>query len=389
MLYKNWIPDQDQSKWNLDTATINAINDHFWEREICDEDKMELYFWRTLNIWRDKYNALVRIETTDFDPLVNRYFEGQSVGSKSESDNVNSSGSGTNTNTIRSSASSETSATEHGTESGTENITDSNSTTEGENGSNALSKNTSNSTETTAERRGSGRSSTNGSDNSTRDMTGSGSRDLDVSDVKTSNIRNRNVQKDLPMSISGLNYGSESGIGFNEGTNPIEYASALGLADTDNTDNLTHNEDETSGTSENETINKTNDSLTITSDTVNDSTETQGSENATEDGSYSKSRTETAQGTKNGNTSSEDERTTASSTSTTENGSTSNTRSDTTTSERTLSGNENRTNRYTGREGLTPQDALERAQQYLKNNSPALDWLCRKLEICFIGIYDI
>lgn len=45
--------------------------------------------------------------------------------------------------------------------------------------------------------------------------------------------------------------------------------------------------------------------------------------------------------------------------------------------------------RYTGRDGVLPQDALKAAMNYLQNYSTAFEWLCNKLEINFIGIYDI
>lgn len=46
-------------------------------------------------------------------------------------------------------------------------------------------------------------------------------------------------------------------------------------------------------------------------------------------------------------------------------------------------------NRYTGREGLTPQAAIMEACDYLMGYSGAFVWLCQKLEPCFMGIYDI
>lgn len=46
-------------------------------------------------------------------------------------------------------------------------------------------------------------------------------------------------------------------------------------------------------------------------------------------------------------------------------------------------------NRYTGREGLTPQDAMRRAEEYLLGYSPAFQYIIDKLEINFILVYDI
>lgn len=48
-----------------------------------------------------------------------------------------------------------------------------------------------------------------------------------------------------------------------------------------------------------------------------------------------------------------------------------------------------RHDRYTGRDDVLPQDALKSAMNYLQNYSTAFEWLCNKLEINFIGVYDI
>ena len=45
--------------------------------------------------------------------------------------------------------------------------------------------------------------------------------------------------------------------------------------------------------------------------------------------------------------------------------------------------------RYTGRDGLTPYEALRGAENYLRDLGPAIDYLINKLETCFICIYDI
>lgn len=47
------------------------------------------------------------------------------------------------------------------------------------------------------------------------------------------------------------------------------------------------------------------------------------------------------------------------------------------------------TNRYTGREGLTPQEALRSALEYLRTNPPCIVWLERMLEHNFIQCFDI
>lgn len=45
--------------------------------------------------------------------------------------------------------------------------------------------------------------------------------------------------------------------------------------------------------------------------------------------------------------------------------------------------------RHTGREGLTPQQALAEGLKYLADYPDAILWFCSKLEPCFIGVIDI
>lgn len=48
----------------------------------------------------------------------------------------------------------------------------------------------------------------------------------------------------------------------------------------------------------------------------------------------------------------------------------------------------NRREIHSGRSGITPQDALKQAAQYLKRSS-AFEWLRDELEVCFLSVYDI
>lgn len=47
------------------------------------------------------------------------------------------------------------------------------------------------------------------------------------------------------------------------------------------------------------------------------------------------------------------------------------------------------TNRFTGREGLTPHEALRGALEYLRTNPPCIQWLISMLEHNFIRVYEI
>lgn len=47
------------------------------------------------------------------------------------------------------------------------------------------------------------------------------------------------------------------------------------------------------------------------------------------------------------------------------------------------------TNRFTGREGLTPHEALRGALEYLRSNPPCVQWICSMLEHNFIQVFEI
>lgn len=92
MTFQEWIRTQDESKFDLDQATIDGIKMHFMYREIVDDVKMPVFFWRTLNKYRARYKSLVRVESIEFDPLVNKYFEAEfSSDNRSTSDTIQNS----------------------------------------------------------------------------------------------------------------------------------------------------------------------------------------------------------------------------------------------------------------------------------------------------------
>ena len=107
MTFEEWIATQDETKFDLDEASVQSIKDWFRYREICDDDKMETFFWRQLRLYRYKYKQMLRMETTQFDPLVNRYFEAEYT--------TNQSTSGTNSSGTTSESSTSSSDTTSGT----------------------------------------------------------------------------------------------------------------------------------------------------------------------------------------------------------------------------------------------------------------------------------
>lgn len=56
--------------------------------------------------------------------------------------------------------------------------------------------------------------------------------------------------------------------------------------------------------------------------------------------------------------------------------------------DRESSSNSTKREIFTGRDGLTPQDALASAMRYVKTSS-AFVWLKEQLEVCFLSVYDI
>ena len=107
MTFEEWIATQDESKFDLDPASVESIKDWFRYREICDDDKMETFFWRQLRLYRYKYKQMLRMETTQFDPLVNRYFEAEYTTNQSTS-GTNSSGTTSESSTSSSDTTSDT-----------------------------------------------------------------------------------------------------------------------------------------------------------------------------------------------------------------------------------------------------------------------------------------
>lgn len=368
MIFRDWIETQEATRWNLDEASIEAITDHFSEREICDEEKMSLFFWRTLGIWREKYKALVRVESIQFDPLVNRYFESQTIAKEVTEDSATESRTGEHSNQNTASQLAENNRVRQDTDNETNNITKA--------GTKQGSKSGEFSEALTGSKSGSDDISNSGSSGTTTQTNENGT-DSTVTHGETSTDRiNKNARKDTPMSAVNA-----SGTGGKLGALDFTYAS--GYAQDENSET-----GESDGT---ENVNHTANSTTTVNGTTNNSEthRTSESERQSKEGSNSEEFSESDNGTeraeKRGTLNSVDNSTESN----TAQGSDSGTSSEEVEHTGSKEQNSDRTNRYTGRAGLTPQEAMAKASDYLMNYSPAMAWLCRKLEICFIGVYDI
>lgn len=259
---------------DIDQATIQQISDWYFNREVCDDDNFEAYFRRKLNIDIRQYNELIRLEFTEFDPLVSSYHESLT---RTEGSHTGSVG-------------------EEGTHSNTVSGQDSHTTTFND------------STAHTGTVR----------NNGTTSGTSSNSDNSDVG----------NLQRGFPVNVGGYgNTGYPSSLSWDAVSGQEETKSQGSSSGT------------TSGSSDNTTTNNLTDTKTGT-DTV------AGSNSQTDAGTDS--RTQTTAGT-----------------------------------------DENETQYIsTGRDGLTPQEALQKAMDYVKI-SCAFTWLKDELDECFISVYDI
>ena len=328
MIFSEWIETQTTPHWaDLDEATIEMIKSFFKYREICDDEKMETFFWRDLNIIAPKYKDLVRVETIDFDPLVNRYFESEYIGSRKG----NGSDYGETTNNVVTDAQTAGNSTADSHSTGTTNST-SNGTTEGyANGTNT------------------GDSTVNGTNSNVSQST------ENAEGTTHSEKTIRSADKTAPMSASGA--GGTSGK-----LNNLDFTYATSLSQTDAEEDSSEQSQSVSHTSSN----GENNTVTHSTDTSvsNTGSETNNeSETATDNTTNS---TNVTNGTSHSNTAG-----------TVSNNHVSN-NSET---------NRNR-NRYTGREGLTPTQAMAIASDYLMNYSTAFRWLTAQLEKNFISLYN-
>lgn len=98
----------------VDSATQSNLKDYFYYRYVCDDDKFIHFFQRNLRQYLRQYQQYLRVENTDFDPMVTRYLERQVLNT------VNNSGTSTSSNA--------TSETLTGTNTGTVNVKTDNTT---------------------------------------------------------------------------------------------------------------------------------------------------------------------------------------------------------------------------------------------------------------------
>lgn len=498
MTFEEWIATQDETKFDLDEASVQSIKDWFRYREICDDEKMETFFWRQLRMYRYKYKQMLRMETVDFDPLVNRYFEAEyttnqsTIGSNTGSSSVESETTSdtTTANTTSYGATvtnSGNDATVHNT---TVAVTEQGTTTQTD-GRTITDTVTHNTTDTTGDTgtntQTDGRTITDRSttqygstDTETRNFAGSSDtesyiRHKEVIDSDKSNshlstdqtlassatehnsmVNAQHAEKIAPMSAVNVSAsGSNPGIAQTGSTNTsetiggetidtsvpahghLDFSYATGYDQTDTYDDgytktgSTNTLTQSGSGSENEDVTKeyvytgnSGDTTDVTTtetgtgshaktgtDTTTNTRSVTGNLQDSHDNTVTvtKTGTDTNRRTVTGTLQDAISKTTSTGTtgtdtlqhghvvtnggSDTSSGSNSNTSTGEVTTTNTSSSNSSVTgtnrNRYTGREGLTPQEGLSKAMDYLMGCSPAFRWLVYKLEPCFIGILDV
>ena len=357
--------------WDLDEATVSLIEDRFYFREICDDEKMTRFFQRTLDTVRDRYNEMIRVETIKFDPLVSKYFEGEFTTDGTNSSERNTSNNGSTTN--NSFNSQETTNYEH-TDNDLAVTRDYEKKWGDSDESGSFSKSGHDSKN--------GNETTNGSVRSNKTDFKSGRTDSSNTETTTGNVSHsfidRHAIKQAPMSASGVVTGENGKLGGLD----FDYSSMYEQNDrTENTQDLG-----STNTSIGNATNSENGQSNATDTTYATKSFNEGGSNS-ESGSNTNGRDYTDETTKQYS----DERDITVDGSSTVSGSATNTAVNTGSSKETndASNYQIRHDRYTGRDNVLPQDALKSAMNYLQNYSTAFEWLCNKLEINFIGVYDI
>ena len=380
---------QQTSEWDLDEATVNLLIDRFYWREICDDERMERYWNRTLANVRNRYKDILRVETIKFDPLVSKYFEGEYTTTGSTSDGSNRSISNTKTFTLG-----ETGREEFETEMFNQETGSSTNSSDGRT-TKAGSKNVSDDTVISNTSSYNDSKNVNGSNGGTSTVASQTHETVanqsNSSDVSGSVELNRQAVKAAPMNASGVTLeerGTENAsIDGMLADLDFDYASSYQQADKQNKNESAHNEAGSSQTNGSGNSTTTDAFTNQSREALNGSRMDNGSNDRTIAQTDSENGTSHDEGTGSYADNGKDWGT---STKITSRGGQNIDRTSGT-DELTKYGSSNlvKRDRYTGRDGVLPQDAMRKAIDFLESYSNAFEWLCNKLEINFIGIYDI
>ena len=368
-----------------DTATTTSLDEYFGLREVGDDDNFPTFFIRTLRINANKYNAQLRIEGIDlnFDPLVNSYMEKELKGTENTHNISAISEQAKNDNDSTGTVTYGKSTTQ--TRDDTETDTLGHATTRSGNVKNEVSRDN--------------KDITSGAVEHLTDYGKQVSNNAIGKNESTAINDNKKVNSELPMSTTDISIAAL--------TDSVKAATSTGTATEKDPTELN------AGFSQSNGISKLNWDAASTQQQVTTATKN-GSVNHdithnTETGSDKvtdtyKDYTIGHKGTESETTaytgltdqlSGTDLKNVKGTGTALNSGSDSNTGHMSQSSNKTTAadGSAEKSNRhteqYSGRHGLTPQSALSESIDYLQSSSPAFKWLCNKLEICFMGVYEI
>lgn len=313
----------------FDEATKTNIIDWFRFRKVCDNDKFGVFFKRKCLILSKQYNAYLRVENTEYDPLIISYFEAQNKDKMETTGSTKATDSRTTTGTDGSTTQT------NGTTSGTNRITESGKTNEtGEN-------------VTDGETTGSITRNTNTSNEQTDTLT----HNTTVTNQTTEN--NKSLHGETPASNIGQT-------GMPENLN-WQY-----LSSQDESKNTTNGTSATTGTETTATEGSTTGRENVTESGTNDTTITNTLE---------RTDTKTTEGTESGTTSN----------TTTVSGTNKNESTGENTVENTGATESNRAAR--SKTSGNAAELLDKARAYILNTN-AFAWLIRELEPCFMMVFE-
>ena len=377
--YSEWLNEQSpypEYLTDLPPGTAASIFDRFESREICDNDKFDRYFRRTITNYKGKFETLLMIEGIKFDPMVNRYLEAQQIHN----------GTGSNRGVTYNDYSNK--------QGGSGNVTTDTATKGTESykglhtgqsilkakGLNSSEEQTNNSKLTSGSLESTGSNSRDGSSSTAGSSTGETHNTSDSSNDSVT----RNASKSAPMSASGV---TSAAAGEGQAPGPhlanldFSYASQYAQQDTAGRDIGKNDENRSETRSETVTTTETG------SDTRKETT----SGRETDKGSRKVQARDERDENKNDTDRTDDKRESDGNVHAYQIDQRAYTDEGTSRKEDTVTTqtSDTSTNRITGREGLTPQEAKRQAEEYLRRFNPAIEWFLGVLETCFIGIYDI
>ena len=323
--------DERLNDGDIDEATVASIGKWFRNRIVCDDFQFDNFFDRQLDLVLPRYNKLVRLENTEFDALVNIYRERQvtDTGSEtgSESNSIDKEG------TVSRSGQNQKIVTPNLEDEtvrvpnlNEQSVRTPNLTVEDEG-----STSSSSSTDTTSHTEG---ETTNNSTNDTASVSKQNPQSISygssaVGQVPALDWSYPSAQQQSHSDNSGGGTSESNGTGSSDTTQS---------GTSENTQTTTGTDTNVKTTTGRDTSTTTKTGTETTVETIADGTTSTGSETGSKDTSISKSNLK-----------------------------------------REI---------YTGRDGLTPQDALREAMSYVKQSS-AFAWLKEQLEVCFLSVYDI